>query len=342
MFEVVKTFVHETGFEITPFYMQGTGFVFLPKELETQLGYEDLAHTMAQSDSFKEGIEYVILRDSNLLEFKELLRSINSIDQPCKTGDESIKYSPSLLLLTESGLYTAMILSRKPNAENFRRWITCEILPSIRKKGFYLHPSQGDMELSTQHHVPLYIGDIQALTLLPKVVDKLKAQIQEFRQENYERLDQIEAVLSECYRQHDIFGGWKKIKMLVDDMTEIYDLTEEERRKYFSVLCQEHDICLPEKAILEREEEYYDVKTMAQRLGIYSTNGKPHVLLITAIIAHLKLDKYQKSAYGVAKYSEKAISAVSQWLKEQGFPQKLQLAWGKTKRQFELKYLRKK
>lgn len=339
MFEVVKTFVHETGFEITPFYMQGTGFVFLPKELEKQLGYENLAQIIYKSDSFIEGVEYIILRDHNLIQFKELLNSKNSILEVQK---EEFKHTPSLILLTESGLYTAMILSRKPNAANFRRWITCEILPSIRKKGFYLHPSQGDMELSTQHHVPLYIGDIHALTLLPKVMDKLKAQIQEFREENYGRLDQIEAVLSECYRQHDIFGGWKRIKMLVDDMTKIYELTAEEQREYFSALCQEHDICLPEKALLGREEEYYDVKTIAQRLGIYSTNGKPHVLLITAIIAHLKLDKYQKSAYGVAKYSEKAISSINQWLKEQGFPQKFQLAWGKTKRQFEVKYLRKK
>ncbi len=263
MFEVVKTFVHETGFEITPFCMQGTGFVFLPKELETQLGYEDLSKTILHSESFAEGVEYIILRDSKLREFKELLNRGNTITSVIKEG---LMHSNALLLLTESGLYTAMILSRKPNAANFRRWITCEILPSIRKKGFYLHPSQGDMELSTQHHVSLYIDEIKAL--LPKVVDSLKAsfkaQIQEFRQENYERLDQIEAVLSECQRQHDIFGGWKKIKMLVDDMTEIYELTEEERRKYFSVLCQEHDICLPEKAILEREEEYYDVKTIAQ------------------------------------------------------------------------------
>lgn len=73
MFEVVKTFVHETGFEITPFYMQGTGFVFLPKELEKQLGYENLPQIILQSDSFKEDVEYIVLRNHKLLEFKELL-----------------------------------------------------------------------------------------------------------------------------------------------------------------------------------------------------------------------------------------------------------------------------
>ncbi|NUM36051.1 MAG: hypothetical protein HUU50_16035 [Candidatus Brocadiae bacterium] len=270
----------------------------------------------------------MVQKKEEKIEFKELLRLLNSIEQPHKFDDESIKYSPSLILLTESGLYTAMILSRKPNAENFRRWITCEILPSILEKGFYLHPSQKDTKLSTRSDVSLYISE-------------MKAQIKEFREENYQRLDQIEAVLSECKKQHDIFGGWKKIKMLVDDMTEIYDLTPEERRRYFSMLCQENDISLPEKAFLERQEEYYDVKTMAQKLGIYSTNNKPHVLFITTIIAHLKLEEYQKSSYGVARYSEKAIEAIRAWLKEQGFPQKFSLAWGKKERQFEVKYFRK-
>jgi len=167
MFEVVKTFVHETGFEITPFYMQGAGFVFLPKELESQLGYENFSQTIIQSNSFKEGIEYIIVRDSNLLEFKELLNRLNTIES---VQIEEFKHINALLLLTESGLYTAMILSRKPNAENFRRWITCEILPSIRKKGFYLHPSQGDMELSTKYDVSPYIADIKAVALLPKIV----------------------------------------------------------------------------------------------------------------------------------------------------------------------------
>ncbi|NUM33718.1 MAG: hypothetical protein HUU50_04210 [Candidatus Brocadiae bacterium] len=71
------------------------------------------------------------------MQLKELLRSSNSIGRPCESLYEAIKYSPSLIVLTESGLYTAIILSRKPNAKAFRRWITCEVLPSIREKGFY-------------------------------------------------------------------------------------------------------------------------------------------------------------------------------------------------------------
>lgn len=38
---------------------------------------------------------------------------------------------------TESGLYAVILRSDKPNAKKFRRWITSEVIPSIRKTGEY-------------------------------------------------------------------------------------------------------------------------------------------------------------------------------------------------------------
>ncbi|MCL8000851.1 Bro-N domain-containing protein, partial [Brucella sp. 21LCYQ03] len=40
-------------------------------------------------------------------------------------------------LISESGLYALVFKSRKPSALKFRKWITKEVIPSIRKKGFY-------------------------------------------------------------------------------------------------------------------------------------------------------------------------------------------------------------
>src|SRR5690625_5739686 len=42
-----------------------------------------------------------------------------------------------LSIVNESGLYNIVFLSRKPNAKKFRRWITHDVLPSIRKHGLY-------------------------------------------------------------------------------------------------------------------------------------------------------------------------------------------------------------
>lgn len=40
-------------------------------------------------------------------------------------------------MVSESGLYSMIFQSRKPEARKFRKWVTSEVLPSIRKKGYY-------------------------------------------------------------------------------------------------------------------------------------------------------------------------------------------------------------
>lgn len=40
-------------------------------------------------------------------------------------------------IISESGLYNVILLSRKPEAKAFKRWVTHEVLPSIRKTGLY-------------------------------------------------------------------------------------------------------------------------------------------------------------------------------------------------------------
>lgn len=42
------------------------------------------------------------------------------------------------LIVSESGLYSLVLRSRKPNARKFRKWVTSEVLPSIRKHGGYI------------------------------------------------------------------------------------------------------------------------------------------------------------------------------------------------------------
>lgn len=42
--------------------------------------------------------------------------------------------------INESGLYSVILKSRKPEAKAFKRWVTHEVLPSIRKHGAYINP----------------------------------------------------------------------------------------------------------------------------------------------------------------------------------------------------------
>lgn len=49
-------------------------------------------------------------------------------------------------IINESGLYSLILSSRLPNAKQFKKWVTSEVLPSIRKTGGYILTTQEDDE----------------------------------------------------------------------------------------------------------------------------------------------------------------------------------------------------
>ena len=51
-------------------------------------------------------------------------------------------------IINESGLYALVIRSNKPNARKFRKWITAEVLPAIRKTGRYAAPVQPELPMN--------------------------------------------------------------------------------------------------------------------------------------------------------------------------------------------------
>lgn len=49
----------------------------------------------------------------------------------------------NITVINESGLYSLMLKSKLPGAKKFKRWVTSEVLPSIRKTGAYSMPGAG-------------------------------------------------------------------------------------------------------------------------------------------------------------------------------------------------------
>ena len=47
-------------------------------------------------------------------------------------------------IINESGLYSLILSSKLPQAKAFKRWVTSEVLPSIRKNGGYLVGQEND------------------------------------------------------------------------------------------------------------------------------------------------------------------------------------------------------
>lgn len=60
---------------------------------------------------------------------------------------DSLGRQQSTTIINESGLYSVILRSDKPQAKPFRKWVTSEVLPSIRKTGGYI---AGQNELSPE------------------------------------------------------------------------------------------------------------------------------------------------------------------------------------------------
>ena len=69
----------------------------------------------------------------------------------CNTYGEVVRnVTESVWCVNEPGLYRLIFSSRKPEAEKFKRWIFHEVLPSIRKNGFYVAPNKKIFEITEE------------------------------------------------------------------------------------------------------------------------------------------------------------------------------------------------
>lgn len=61
------------------------------------------------------------------------------VDSEDKTGSRitTSGQSREMTIINESGLYSLILKSKLPNARKFKRWVTSEVLPQIRKHGMY-------------------------------------------------------------------------------------------------------------------------------------------------------------------------------------------------------------
>lgn len=60
------------------------------------------------------------------------------VDPEDKTGSDSFAVNGTkLTLINESGLYSLILGSKLPKAKEFKRWVTSEVLPTLRKTGSY-------------------------------------------------------------------------------------------------------------------------------------------------------------------------------------------------------------
>lgn len=139
-------------------------------------------------------------------------------------------------VINESGLYTLIIKSNLPNAKKFRKWVTGEVLPAIRKTGGYSKPmtpseqiqviAKGYVELEQEVHdikyevtdlkdnMPLYGCEIDEVCnhVKRKAVDVLGGKESEAYRDGSIRSKVFSDIYTQIKREYGLVSSYKSIK----------------------------------------------------------------------------------------------------------------------------------
>lgn len=93
------------------------------------------------------------------------------------TKCDTLGGAQDLAVINESGLYSLVLSSKLPTAKKFKRWVTNEVIPSIRKHGGYM---AGQEELTDAELLA------NAMLVANRVIEDRERQIKELMEENKE------------------------------------------------------------------------------------------------------------------------------------------------------------
>jgi len=153
---------------------------WIAKQVGAALGYSRDGRKLATKiggdwkKSFKDGEDSRVLTGKDLSDFKVLV----GLDP-----DSGSSRAPSLLLLSEKGLYKVLMLTRKPAGDRMRDWLAAEVLPQIARDGHFAPDRQvvdGKLESRSQKtQIQILLESVQHLALLEARLDAIEVSKEE-------------------------------------------------------------------------------------------------------------------------------------------------------------------
>jgi prophage antirepressor-like protein len=107
---------------------------FVATDLASVLGYRDAPNMVRMLDDDEMG-----------------LHDVETHVEPGPTHSVSREpgqtYRRSMVIVSESGMYACVLRSKRPEAQRFRKWVTAELLPTLRKTGrFETRPDEAEFD----------------------------------------------------------------------------------------------------------------------------------------------------------------------------------------------------
>ena len=113
---------------------------------------------------FEDGRQEWIAKDvCDALEITDSSHALDGLedDERGRITDPSGDIPRTYGTVNEPGLYSLILRSRKPQARDFKRWVTHEVLPAIRKHGYYVAPGNEAKALAEIQAQLLTMGESQ-------------------------------------------------------------------------------------------------------------------------------------------------------------------------------------
>lgn len=121
-------------------------------------------------------------------------------------------------IINESGLYSLIFNSKMPKAKEFKKWVTSEVLPKIRKTGEYSSKPKNvdEMIVFLKNTVSLLEEERKERLLIEKQHEEYKQYVNENKYDRYGKPDYNNKSFRECAKNLGIGSATKLINLLVD------------------------------------------------------------------------------------------------------------------------------
>lgn len=123
MENMIQTFVNEEFGTVRTLMKDGQPW-FVGKDVAVILGYNEPHKAIARHVDEDDGMKHPVI--------------------------DSMGRTQNVTIVNESGFYSLVLASRMPNAKKFKRWVTSEVLPTIRRTGGYV----GNEDMFVESYLP--------------------------------------------------------------------------------------------------------------------------------------------------------------------------------------------
>lgn len=219
------------------------------KDGEPWFAGKDVAEALGYNNTKKALIDHIDEDDKQLIQRSQIVTLENHLPKEVFPFNFVPAEIPNrgLTFINESGVYSLILRSKLPAAKQFKRWVTSEVLPAIRKHKMYLS-SETAQEALEDPSVFLAKAMLVANNVIDQQKAKLEAQAHQINQlkpkaKIYDKYMNAEdsytitdVAVMNGIRPTELFGFLKRINWLTKQAQCAYELTKEAPKEYFKVI----------------------------------------------------------------------------------------------------------